>query len=91
MTMPISQCQVDANVRGWQPIETAPKDGTTVLVWFKPHGCMSVRWTDRDEGPTSKHAHWHVDDYKHGPHPVRGYKDEDTTHWMPLPEAPEIL
>ena len=80
---------MSANVRGWQPIETAPKDGTTVLVWFKTHGCMSARWTDRDEGPTSDYACWHVDDYKHGPYQVRGYRSGDDTHWMPLPEPPK--
>ena len=75
----------------WQLIETAPKDGTTVLVWFKPHGAMSVRWVNRDGDPDSKYAHWHVDDHKYGPHAVRGYMLDDATHWMPLPEAPNKI
>lgn len=27
----------------WQPIESAPKDGTTVLVWSPTHGAF-VAW-----------------------------------------------
>lgn len=65
---------------GWQPIETAPRDGTVILVYFKRRGAKSVRW---EEGV------WHVDDHKHGPFPVRGYIDSDVTHWMPLPQPPK--
>lgn len=72
----------------WQPIETAPKNGTTILVWFRQHGAMTVRWTDSEDDYTSEYAHWHVDDHKHGPFPVRGYEERDATHWMPLPEPP---
>ena len=74
---------------GWQPIETAPKDGTTILVWFKQHGAMTVCWGDRDYDHTSEYAIWLVDDHKHGPYPVRGYSRGDDTHWMPLPSAPQ--
>jgi hypothetical protein len=28
----------------WQPIETAPKDGTPILLWRKPSGHPSVKW-----------------------------------------------
>lgn len=73
----------------WQPIETAPKDGTTILVWFKQHGAMTVCWGDRDYNHTSEYAVWLVDDHKHGPYPVRGYSRGDDTHWMPLPAPPQ--
>jgi len=72
----------------WQPIETAPKDGTTILVWFRQHGAMTVCWGDRDYNHTSEYAIWLVDDHKHGPYPVRGYSRGDDTHWMPLPPPP---
>lgn len=75
-------------VPGWQPIETAPKDGTTILVFFRQHGWMSVEWNDIDHGPNSEFAHWHVTDHKFGPFPVRGYCDGDDLAWMPLPAAP---
>lgn len=69
-----------------QPMSTAPKDGSTILVFFRRHGWVSVSWdSQEDEGPKSKYAHWHVDDFKHGPYPVRGYSAEDCLGWMPLP------
>lgn len=71
----------------WQPIETAPKDGTTVVVYFKGLGPMTVAWEDPwGDGPEA--ATWCVTDHKHGPYPVRGYRTGDDTHWRPLPEPP---
>src|SRR5690625_3561752 len=61
----------------WQPIETAPKDGTAILVYFRQHGAMTVCWGDRDYDHTSEYATWLVDDHKHGPYPVRGYSRGD--------------
>lgn len=74
----------------WQPIETAPRDGTTVVVYFKGHGPMTVAWEDPwGDGPEG--AIWCVTDHKHGPpYPVRGYRTGDDTHWRPLPAPPAI-
>ena len=69
----------------WQPIETAPRDGTTILVYFKRHGAMSVSWTSRED---DGFYIWCVDDHKFGPYAVRGYMHGDDTHWMPLPPPP---
>lgn len=33
----------------WQPIETAPQDGTIILVW---HNHASDRYTEREDGST---------------------------------------
>lgn len=68
--------------RGWQPIETAPKDGTLILVSFGAKGVRAVSWED---------DLWCVDDDKHGPYPLRGYSYSTftaPTHWMPLPAKP---
>ena len=74
---------------GWKPIETAPRDGTTVVVYFKGHGPMTVAWEDPwGDGPEG--AIWCVTDHKHGPYPVRGYRTGDDTHWRPLPAPPAI-
>ena len=55
----------------WQPIETAPKDGTLVDLWHKDRFRIAETWWDpSDECWSSCHD------------------DDDFTHWMPLPEAP---
>ena len=64
----------------WQPIETAPKDGTSVLLWSveirEPViGCWSTAHATIRE--------WWVDSW--GP---PGF--DDPTHWMPLPEGPNV-
>lgn len=62
----------------WQPIDSAPMDGTSVLV-FCSHGQYVARYSEYDID------WWHVDDNKHGPFPLRG---SAPTHWMRLPEPP---
>ncbi|MEO0943239.1 MAG: DUF551 domain-containing protein [Pseudomonadota bacterium] len=66
----------------WQPIETAPKDGTEVILFY---------WWYIDGGLVTA-GYWHpvFDDVKGG----FWYADlvnagaADPTHWMPLPEPP---
>lgn len=68
----------------WQPISTAPRDGTRILVWdwllneaticqwsiAKPFG-SSHGWVTDAEGP--------------------GYCSAvEASHWMPLPDGPEV-
>ena len=69
----------------WQPIETAPKDGTVVLVWYnngiKDHSPLSshvrkAAWIDDAE-------FWQIDG-------VGGNIEHIPTHWMPLPNPPEV-
>lgn len=74
-----AQAAIDA-MQEWMPIETAPKDGSTILVWFVPHGALSVFWEDDI---------WCVSNQKCDPLPVRGYRTGEDTHWMPLPEPPK--
>lgn len=61
---------------GWRPIETAPKDGSYILVTNgEPDGCFVVCWYD--EG-------WCYEVHRHD-----GAVHMNTaTHWMPLPAAP---
>lgn len=70
---------------GWLPMETAPKDGSQILVYQGDYGTFSVvRWYADDE--TSRGiAGWYVDDNKHGPYVLRG---SDPTAWQPLPALP---
>ncbi|HYF89017.1 DUF551 domain-containing protein [Azospirillum sp.] len=64
----------------WQPIETAPEDGTRIDVWSK-----------LDERVTG--AKWHKDAWRYWG--IDGFEswawvkvDGEVTHWMPLPPAP---
>ena len=64
----------------WQPISTAPRDGTPIL-GFEPFGDMA--WSMAVIVPDGED--W-------GKHETYGPSDEmmwfAPTHWMPLPEAP---
>jgi hypothetical protein len=72
-----------------QTIESAPRNGTTILVFFRGKGWRTVTWEDPwGENPDS--AIWCVTDDKRGPYPLRGYLDGDDTHWMTLPEPPQV-
>lgn len=64
----------------WQPIETAPKDGTWILVYAHPD--MAVAFAD----PDNEYA-WTLDD-GHDFRPCLRRHLANPTHWMPLPEVP---
>ncbi len=82
---------------GWQPIETAPKDGTEILGYRADAGVMLIRWTsigeflteselaEYDEEATYKED-WFFADFIHGD---RLESDCLPTHWQPLPEPPQ--
>lgn len=59
----------------WQPIETAPRDGTRILCYL-PFG----------RGFTTQ-THWHID--KRGGNWYDEGGELCPTHWMPLPDKPE--
>jgi len=61
---------------GWQPIETAPKDGTLALIVQQ-----------RSASPFFGYfvAYWNGDEWKFH---TEGFV-RDPTHWMPLPSPPK--
>ena len=70
----------NAEPAGWQPIETAPKDGSFYLAfgegktWTQnqPNGCYPGEWHfSESRGEWRGHA-----------------LTNDATHWMPLPHSP---
>jgi hypothetical protein len=80
----------------WQPIETAPKDGRTLLLgYFNAHykwrtlrgswmsaDYIAENWEDPDTGTEG----WHETSVEADDPPNCWYTDP--THWMPLPTAP---
>lgn len=80
----------------WQPIETAPKDGTEILAYRQDCDVFIARYTSADaflggnelEGMDEADIFaegWFCADF------VRGSRldgAEMPTHWMPLPEPP---
>lgn len=78
-----------AERRLWQPIETAPKDGTHILAYRMPVG---IRFTNNTNPPTV--VHWFDDANDPGFYTsVNAVAPEypfNPTHWMPLPDAPAL-
>jgi hypothetical protein len=67
---------------GWQPIETAPKDGTSVLL-YTASGLIEGYWSF---GEWEQCAIYCTYDGAGGP--AFGCKP---THWMPLPASPAAI
>lgn len=71
---------------GWQPIETAPKDGTKVLVYDESYGLPQKAWFGKDHFK-EEYEGWLFgdgDDYSCGLY----FTPIEPTHWMPLPKPP---
>ena len=68
-------CGFDAcrELMGWQPIETAPKDGTEILIY--------TRFEDVFIACYNKRSLWHGD--------FGEMSTSRVTQWAPLPESPE--
>ena len=63
----------------WQPIESAPKDGTPILVWLKEASLCTHIHSARlmEDGKPSIIGHHFAFDVG------------EPTHWMPLPQPPQ--
>ena len=85
-----------ARAGGWLPIETAPKDGTYVLVWVRgeaavtkwindPFGkCWGITTPPHPNNPDQSRTYSNV-----GPRGWEGVViDAGPSHWQPLPASP---
>ena len=70
----------------WQPIETAPRDGTQIVI-FGPDvqgpgapGCSTAEYYLRQDGS----AFWEIFHDEKGRYTIMGV----ATHWVPLPPFP---
>lgn len=82
----------------WQPINTAPKDGTEILAFREDAGVFIARWdcaesfltTDEMEAMDISDDDIFAEDWFCADFVCGSRLDGDTvpTHWMPLPEPP---
>lgn len=80
--------RADAEALGWKLIDSAPKDGSLILVW-RCDECQMVKWCDN-----GNNEWWSTPDGDHisrfDKYDSRTPDDwELPTHWMPLPYGPE--
>ena len=70
----------------WQPIETAPKDDTMLLLWSM--GIHLGSWRVDDGYSGDEEPSWFDNSYDSF---TTGYSASplNPTHWMPLPEPPK--
>lgn len=71
----------------WQPIETAPQDGRTIIGWSKymSEPC-TIKWGKREGWVSS----WEGYEVVESMCDRAGYKDpEPVTHWLPMPLPPQ--
>ena len=66
----------------WQPIETAPKDGTPILVAENSRDYPFIAYWGYVGRFTSSEKMWIGHDFGAMP-------EGSVNHWMPLPEPPE--
>ena len=73
----------DQKATGWQPIETAPRDGTEVDLWFHPYTGRCRRLPDMWWNPRMGWRNGSLSTVIHG-------SEEGTriTHWRPIPGGP---
>jgi hypothetical protein len=71
----------------WQTIETAPKDGTKILLFYQDQRrVVCGRW-DLDRYSKKPRPHWTSDLER-----LYGrlfHRETSPTHWQPLPEPPK--
>ena len=84
---------------GWQPIETAPKDGTEILLWREDCGQFIGAYTSYDAYASERECEeldeaslfqkdWFGAGIPWGMERMEG--SDVPTHWMPLPPPPAI-
>jgi hypothetical protein len=82
------QSRSTAGLGAWLPIETAPKDGTKVMVACPWLGvCGPANW-NKNEYAKKPRPYWtHWGERTWGTLLIRG---DQPTHWQPMPEAPNV-
>lgn len=76
----------------WQAIDTAPKDGSTVLISDATHVNEAHYESDVGERLVSEYPtpYWEPYDHSYWDIHAHNYDWFDPTHWMPLPAPPSV-
>lgn len=69
----------------WQPIESAPKDGTEIIAW----GMMRGDYGYTPDEPTWTGVRWTNAQWQVTKPTARHFAGFTPTHWTPLPEPPK--
>jgi Protein of unknown function (DUF551) len=79
------RAKLKAQAPKWRDIESAPKDGTILLLFLSESAVMTIvigHWSATDGDPQSDD--WYQNDGTSGSFAI----DVPVTHWMPLPAPP---
>ena len=84
---PLNDSANKAEVPAWQPIETAPKDGSFILAMDHDGDVYKTQWTDdvyKFQGGSGGNEGWFSGNYADlwGDSPLMDYP----THWQPVPK-----
>ena len=80
----------------WQPIETAPRNGTEILLWRSDTEVFLGRWiapcdflseSEYDSEIGWEEPDWFFADFVHGGRVTEG----EPTHWHPKPAPPDAF
>ena len=70
----------------WKPIETAPKDGTPILIYYESPATSKLQWSlDRRSHRFIRIARWNGRVWKLD---QSGHFRNDVFRWQPLPVPP---
>lgn len=74
----------------WLPIETAPKDGTRIMIADHRGGVWFAKWDNEifDTQNDRRAKGWLIFDPEDSWYVVYS-PAEETTHWQPVPESPK--
>jgi hypothetical protein len=78
---------MESDMSEWQPIETAPKDGTSILVIYEG-GQMIVSYWRVTESTTNGTVDYHMERWV-TPWMAKPGVEPAPTHWQPLPDLPK--
>jgi hypothetical protein len=70
----------------WRPIESAPKDFTSVFDGWNGDRVCEIQWARPEYAPKDYYA-WCYSEYENGYGWVN-HEAKGLTHWMPLPQPP---